>query len=106
MIGTDYAYSSSGLVLIEYDLFRDGIGEECNVGFPLDKETSVGSNTIVYRVDASEQTCLSASDGKPNRVNTSEHTFLFSMIYIYRKFSSFTNPSLFQSISPIFNLGK
>lgn len=83
VIGTDYAYPRSGLVLIEYDLFRDGIGEECYVGFPLDKETSVGSNTIVYRVDASEQTCLLASDGIPNRVNTSEHTFLLSMIYIH-----------------------
>ena len=106
VIGTVYADSSSGLVFIKYDLFRDGIGEECDVGFPLDKETSVGSNTIVYRVDASEQTCLLASDGIPNRVNTSEHTFLFSMIYIHGQLSSFTNPSLFQRVTPIFNLGK
>ena len=56
VIGSDYTYSGSGLVFIEDDLFRDSIGEECDVGFTLDKETSVGSNTIVYRVDTSEQT--------------------------------------------------
>lgn len=83
VIRTNYAYSGSGLVFVENDLFRDGIGEECDVGFPLDEEASVGSNTIINRVDTSEQTCLLASDGIPNRVNLSEHTFLFSMIYIH-----------------------
>jgi hypothetical protein len=67
VIGADDAYARRSLVFIEDDLFRDGIGEEGDVGFALDKETSIGSNAIIYSVDAPEQTsqsalCCSASD--------------------------------------------
>jgi len=54
MIRTDYTYSGSGLIFVEDDLFRDGIGKKRNVGFALDKEASIGPNTIVDRVDTSE----------------------------------------------------
>jgi hypothetical protein len=44
--------SGSRLVLVKDDALGDGVGAKCDVGFALDEKAGIGSDTIVYRIDA------------------------------------------------------